>query len=91
MGIRPKWNLGIHPRNHPDSVSVGEIVNRDAQLALLDSRAQSYYEAALRSFDPDIIRGYQHEARSLLEHHRKMEADQEYELPSKVKRELGIV
>lgn len=66
------------------------LMNREAQQELLATRAKTYDQAAMSSHDPAIIQGFRDAAINLLEHRHKMLAEPEYELPQRIRKELGI-
>ena len=61
------------------------------QIAALNSRASAYEEAALCSYDTNIIQGFREAAQGLRDEAERLKTDTEYELPSKVRRELGLL
>ena len=65
-------------------------MNREIQIELLTGRAKTYDNAALSARDSTLIQGFRDAAFTLLEHKQKMLNEPEYELPSRIKRELGI-
>ena len=65
-------------------------MNREATIKVLADRAKTYDHAALSAHDPALIQGFRDAALNLLEYEQKMIAEPSYELPSRIKRELGI-
>jgi hypothetical protein len=64
-------------------------MTRNALLAALQPRALTYEESSLRSIDTVVAGGFLRLAQQLREHHAKLKADPEYQVPEQVLKEQG--